>query len=44
VAVIDRGRLLAVDSPARLKAAVHGAEGRTVTLEDVFLALTRRQQ
>jgi len=44
VAVIDRGRLLAVDSPARLKAAVHGAEGRSVTLEDVFFALTRRQQ
>ncbi|MDQ7849091.1 MAG: ABC transporter ATP-binding protein [Armatimonadota bacterium] len=43
VAVIDRGRLIAIDAPGRLKAAVDGTEGRPVTLEDVFFALTRRQ-
>jgi len=43
VAIIDRGRIIAVDHPARLTASVDGAEGRPVTLEDVFFALTRRR-
>jgi ABC-type multidrug transport system ATPase subunit len=38
VAVIDHGRLLALDSPAALKAQTQSA-----TLEDVFLRLTRRE-
>ena len=37
VAFIDRGRLLSVDSPARLRARHGGA-----SLEDVFVALMRR--
>jgi ABC-2 type transport system ATP-binding protein len=36
VAILHRGRLVALDTPARLKAA-HGADA---TLEDVFVALT----
>ncbi len=43
VAIIDRGRIIAVDHPASLKAAVDGADERPVTLEDVFFALTRRR-
>lgn len=42
VAIIDLGRIVAVDSPERLK-DVHGdghAEGQQVTLEDVFIKLT----
>jgi ABC-2 type transport system ATP-binding protein len=37
VAILDRGRIAALDTPAALKAA-YGGEG--VTLEDVFLKLT----
>ena len=37
VAILDRGRIVALDAPARLKAA-HGGG----TLEDVFIALTGR--
>jgi ABC-2 type transport system ATP-binding protein len=40
VAIIDRGIIVALDTPARLK-AVHGEDGRT-TLEDVFAKLTGR--
>jgi ABC-2 type transport system ATP-binding protein len=40
VAIIDRGIIVALDTPARLK-AVHGEDGRT-TLEDVFVKLTGR--
>lgn len=41
VAIMDRGRLLAVDTPEALKARVGGhADGKT--LEDVFLELTGR--
>jgi ABC-2 type transport system ATP-binding protein len=38
VAIIDRGRIVALDTPERLK-ATHG-EGTQTTLEDVFIALT----
>ena len=40
VAIIDQGRIVAMDTPAQLK-ALHGEEGRT-TLEDVFVKLTGR--
>jgi ABC-2 type transport system ATP-binding protein len=38
VAIIDQGRIVALDTPERLK-AIHGQDGRT-TLEDVFVKLT----
>ena len=38
VAIIDQGRIVALDTPARLKAA-HG-DGEKTTLEDVFVKLT----
>ena len=40
VAIIDQGRIVALDTPARLKAE-HG-DGEKVTLEDVFVRLTGR--
>jgi ABC-2 type transport system ATP-binding protein len=40
VAIIDRGAIVALDTPQQLK-AVHGEDGRT-TLEDVFVKLTGR--
>lgn len=38
VAILDQGKIVALDTPANLKAA-HGA-GQPVTLEDVFITLT----
>ena len=40
VAIIDRGRIVALDTPAQLK-AIHG-EGEKTTLEDAFVKLTGR--
>jgi ABC-2 type transport system ATP-binding protein len=40
VAIVDRGRVVALDTPERLKAQ-HGEDGRT-SLEDVFVHLTGR--
>lgn len=40
VAIIDRGRIVAIDSPEKLKLE-HGA-GKEFTLEDVFVQLTGR--
>jgi ABC-2 type transport system ATP-binding protein len=40
VAIIDQGRIVALDTPAQLK-TIHGEDGRT-TLEDVFVKLTGR--
>ena len=40
VAILDRGRIVALDNPEQLKAA-HGGDERT-TLEDVFVQLTGR--
>jgi hypothetical protein len=40
VAIIDRGCIVALDSPEQLK-AIHGEDGR-ITLEDVFVKLTGR--
>jgi ABC-2 type transport system ATP-binding protein len=41
VAIIDRGRFVALDTPEALKREVAG-DGRTATLEDVFMELTGR--
>jgi ABC-2 type transport system ATP-binding protein len=40
VAIIDQGRIVALDTPERLK-AIHGEDG-PATLEDVFVKLTGR--
>jgi ABC-2 type transport system ATP-binding protein len=40
VAIIDQGRIVALDTPERLK-AIHGEDEKT-TLEDVFVKLTGR--
>jgi ABC-2 type transport system ATP-binding protein len=42
VAVVDGGRVAAVDTPAALKQRLARATGRPASLEDVFLALTRQ--
>jgi ABC-2 type transport system ATP-binding protein len=39
VAIIRRGRLVAQGSINQLRAGVPGAEGRTLTLEDIFLSV-----
>jgi len=39
VAIIRRGRLVAQGSIDQLRAGVPGAEGRTLTLEDIFLSV-----
>lgn len=39
IAILDEGRIVALDTPEGLKARVR-AHGRPVTMEDVFLALT----
>ncbi len=42
VAIIHRGRIVAVDAPERLTASASAKAGKPVTLEDVFLTLTGR--
>jgi ABC-2 type transport system ATP-binding protein len=42
VAIIDRGRFVALDTPEALKQMIAGGDGRTATLEDVFMELTGR--
>src|SRR5215475_8165109 len=39
VAIIDKGRLVAQGSLEELRAGVPGAEGRTTTLEEIFLSI-----
>jgi ABC-type multidrug transport system, ATPase component len=39
VAIIRRGRLVAQGSIDQLRAGVPGAQGRTLTLEDIFLSV-----
>jgi ABC-2 type transport system ATP-binding protein len=41
VAIIDRGRFVALDTPENLKSQVRG-ERKAVSLEDVFMELTGR--
>ncbi len=40
VAILDEGRIVALDTPEGLKARVARANGHEVTLEDVFMELT----
>jgi len=40
VAIIDHGRIVALDTPRQLK-ATHGEDGKA-TLEDIFVQLTGR--
>jgi ABC-2 type transport system ATP-binding protein len=42
IAIIDKGRIVALDTPEGLKASV-SSNGQAVTLEDVFMALTGKQ-
>jgi ABC-2 type transport system ATP-binding protein len=42
VAIIDRGKLVAQGSLEELRAGVRGAEGRTTTLEEIFLSIVGR--
>ncbi len=43
VAIIDDGRIVALDTPAALKARAARANGHDVTLEDVFMELTGKK-
>ncbi len=43
VAIIDNGRIVALDTPAGLKAQVARTNGHEPTLEDVFMELTGKQ-
>ncbi len=43
VAILDEGRIVAVDDPQRLKALVPSTGGAEPTLEDVFMALTGKR-
>ncbi len=40
IAIMDEGRIIALDTPAGLKALVRPSNGHTPTLEDVFMQLT----
>ena len=43
IAILDEGKIVALDTPAGLKALVPGADGHEPTLEDVFMALTGKR-
>jgi ABC-2 type transport system ATP-binding protein len=43
IAILDEGRIVALDTPAGLKSLVPGANGHAPTLEDVFMELTGKQ-
>jgi ABC-2 type transport system ATP-binding protein len=43
IAILDEGRIVALDTPAGLKARVPGTNGHEPTLEDVFMELTGKQ-
>lgn len=40
IAIMDEGRIIALDTPAGLKALVRPSDGHVPTLEDVFMQLT----
>lgn len=42
IAIIDKGRIVALDTPAGLKRLVPSTDGEKTTMEDVFIALTGR--
>ena len=43
IAILDEGRIVALDTPEGLKARVSGSNGDQPTLEDVFMELTGKQ-
>ncbi len=43
IAILDDGKIVALDTPAGLKKLVPGVNGHEPTLEDVFMALTGKQ-
>lgn len=43
IAILDEGQVVALDTPAGLKARVPGSNGHEPTLEDVFMALTGKE-
>ena len=43
IAILDEGQIVALDTPAGLKALVPRTNGHDPTLEDVFMALTGKQ-
>jgi len=43
IAIIDSGRIIALDVPERLKERVRRRNGHEPTLEDVFLELTGKR-
>jgi ABC-2 type transport system ATP-binding protein len=43
IAILDEGRIVALDTPDGLKARVPGANGHEPTLEDVFMELTGKK-
>jgi ABC-2 type transport system ATP-binding protein len=42
IAVIDKGRIVALDTPDELKRLVPSRNGNRATMEDVFIELTGR--
>ena len=42
IAIVDHGKLVALDSPQALKASIPGRDAATVTLDDVFVHYTGR--
>ncbi len=43
IAIMDKGKVVALDTPAALKRSLPGKDGNEATMEDVFLALTGKQ-
>jgi ABC-2 type transport system ATP-binding protein len=43
IAILDEGRIVALDTPAGLKGLVPGTDGHDPTLEDVFMELTGKR-
>jgi ABC-2 type transport system ATP-binding protein len=43
IAILDDGRIVALDTPAGLKKLVPRTNGHDPTLEDVFMELTGKQ-
>jgi ABC-2 type transport system ATP-binding protein len=43
IAVLDDGKIVALGTPAELKARVQGTDGQPATLEDVFMGLTGKK-
>lgn len=43
IAIMDSGKVVALDTPEKLKTLISPVDGRDTTLEDVFLALTGKK-